>query len=177
MTNDNKKDIQAGVRAGNAERNAALDRLGVYFADGFLDVTEFEERTGKAAAARTREDLAKLFQDLPDLDEQDVSSQAVDVKAHEELQSLERRGALVNRFDAAFWGVALVITIVGPLALHWNFAWLSFVVAGVLSVIVRGVLKVNVQDELLYDELKSDKDEKRAERLRLAAQRRKELGQ
>nr|VDG62876.1 Domain of uncharacterised function (DUF1707) [Streptococcus thermophilus] len=32
------------IRVGDAERSEALDRLGTLFADGYLDVGEFEER-------------------------------------------------------------------------------------------------------------------------------------
>jgi len=32
------------LRAGDPERNSALDRLGAYFADGYLGIDEFEER-------------------------------------------------------------------------------------------------------------------------------------
>ena len=53
------------VRVGDAERSEALDRLGTLFADGYLDVGEFEERTGQAAVARTRGELSMLFDDLP----------------------------------------------------------------------------------------------------------------
>ena len=42
------------IRVGDAERSDALDRLGTLFADGYLDVGEFEERTVQAAVARTR---------------------------------------------------------------------------------------------------------------------------
>ena len=53
------------IRVSDAERSEALDRLGTLFADGYLDVGEFEERTGQAAVARTRGELSMLFDDLP----------------------------------------------------------------------------------------------------------------
>ena len=52
------------IRVGDAERSDALDRLGTLFADCYLDVGEFEERTGQAAVARTRGELSMLFDDL-----------------------------------------------------------------------------------------------------------------
>ena len=52
-------------RAGDAERSQALDRLGQYFADGYLDIHEFDDRTGKAALARTQGEIDALFVDLP----------------------------------------------------------------------------------------------------------------
>jgi TM2 domain-containing membrane protein YozV len=53
------------VRVGNAEREAAVRELGEAYAAGRLDAQEYEERTTAAYAARTVEDLAPLFADLP----------------------------------------------------------------------------------------------------------------
>ena len=58
-------DHASDQRIGDGDRALALDRLGQYFADGYLDVAEFEERTGEAAVARTRKEIAALFADLP----------------------------------------------------------------------------------------------------------------
>jgi Domain of unknown function (DUF1707)/TM2 domain len=56
---------QPPVRIGNAEREAAARELGEHYAAGRLDAGEYEERTTAAYAARTAEDLAPLFGDLP----------------------------------------------------------------------------------------------------------------
>lgn len=53
------------VRIGNAEREAAVRELGEHFAEGRLDPEEYEQRTSAAYAARTTDDLAPLFKDLP----------------------------------------------------------------------------------------------------------------
>jgi TM2 domain-containing membrane protein YozV len=53
------------ARIGNAEREAAVRDLGDAYAAGRLDAHEYEERTTAAYAARTVEDLAPLFADLP----------------------------------------------------------------------------------------------------------------
>ncbi|OLT15397.1 hypothetical protein BJF78_01230 [Pseudonocardia sp. CNS-139] len=53
------------VRIGNAEREAAVRELGEHYAEGRLDAHEYEERTAAAYAARTVDDLAPLFADLP----------------------------------------------------------------------------------------------------------------
>ena len=42
------------IRVGDAERHNALDLLSTHFANGLIDINEFEDRTGKAAVARTR---------------------------------------------------------------------------------------------------------------------------
>lgn len=46
------------------------DLLSRHYADGRLDTAEFEERVGRAMAAKTRGDLAGLLEDLPPLEGQ-----------------------------------------------------------------------------------------------------------
>jgi hypothetical protein len=53
------------VRVGTAERQAAMDLLGVHWRAGRLTPGEHEARTTKAFAAVTRADLDALFLDLP----------------------------------------------------------------------------------------------------------------
>jgi TM2 domain-containing membrane protein YozV len=58
------------VRIGNREREAAVRELGEHFAEGRLDPEEYEQRASAAYAARTADDLAPLFADLPRPDAQ-----------------------------------------------------------------------------------------------------------
>lgn len=53
------------LRVGNPERERAVALLNDAFAAGYLDVTEFEERSGRVYAARTRGDLRESVADLP----------------------------------------------------------------------------------------------------------------
>ncbi|MBV9208141.1 MAG: DUF1707 domain-containing protein [Actinobacteria bacterium] len=53
------------LRVSDAERQAVTDRLAAHFGDGRLDHAEFDERVGRAMSAKTRADLAGLFDDLP----------------------------------------------------------------------------------------------------------------
>ncbi len=53
------------MRVGDAEREAALRALGEHMSAGRLDIEEYGERTARVAAARTRGELAALFDDLP----------------------------------------------------------------------------------------------------------------
>lgn len=55
----------AGFRVGDAERDAAVSALGEHFAAGRLTKDEFDERSGRAWAARYGADLDELFTDLP----------------------------------------------------------------------------------------------------------------
>lgn len=54
-----------GLRAGDTDRDAALERLGDAFADGRLDFEEFHRRHDLALVARTLGDLDRLVRDLP----------------------------------------------------------------------------------------------------------------
>jgi hypothetical protein len=54
------------MRAGNTDRQRAVDRLTQHFTDGRLDAGEFDERVGKAYAAVHLDELPALFTDLPD---------------------------------------------------------------------------------------------------------------
>ncbi|WP_054815635.1 DUF1707 SHOCT-like domain-containing protein [Nocardia arizonensis] len=53
------------VRIGTADREDALRRLSDNFAAGRLSVAEFDERSAIVAAAVVREDLDRVFTDLP----------------------------------------------------------------------------------------------------------------
>jgi len=55
------------IRVSDAERSAVAEQLGAHYADGRLDQAEFDERISRTMAAKTRGDLAGLFDDLPDL--------------------------------------------------------------------------------------------------------------
>lgn len=54
------------VRIGDRERRDVDARLQRAYADGVLTMAEFEERSGKCWAARTRGDLDPLIRDLPE---------------------------------------------------------------------------------------------------------------
>jgi hypothetical protein len=54
------------IRVSDAERNAVADLLGQHYADGRLDQAEFDDRVSRTMAAKTRGDLAGLFDDLPE---------------------------------------------------------------------------------------------------------------
>jgi hypothetical protein len=53
------------IRASDKERDAAVERLQVAFAEGRIDDREFDERMRSALTARTRADLDRLLTDLP----------------------------------------------------------------------------------------------------------------
>jgi hypothetical protein len=54
------------LRVSDADRQAVADRLAEHYGEGRLDRAEFDERAGQAMSAKTRADLAGLFDDLPE---------------------------------------------------------------------------------------------------------------
>jgi hypothetical protein len=54
-----------GIRVSDADRDRAIAELSQHFQAGRLTQEEFEERSGSALQARTGDDLAALFTDLP----------------------------------------------------------------------------------------------------------------
>ncbi|APU21634.1 DUF1707 domain-containing protein [Actinoalloteichus sp. GBA129-24] len=60
------EDEQIEVRIGDRERRSVDARLRAALDDGVLTLTEYDERTAKCWAARTREELRLLTRDLPE---------------------------------------------------------------------------------------------------------------
>jgi Domain of unknown function (DUF1707) len=54
-----------GIRASDAERDAAVERLSAATGDGRLTLEEFSQRLDRATSARTRGELDRLVADLP----------------------------------------------------------------------------------------------------------------
>jgi hypothetical protein len=54
-----------GIRVSDAERDLAVAELSEHFQTGRLTQDEFDDRSGRALAARTGADLNELFTDLP----------------------------------------------------------------------------------------------------------------
>lgn len=54
-----------GMRAGDADRERVVEQLRRAQSEGRLDLYEFDERTRRAWAAQTYDDLAGLVDDLP----------------------------------------------------------------------------------------------------------------
>lgn len=65
--NGNEDDPVFGssVRAGDADREATVERLRENHAEGRIDVAEFQERLDSAYEAKTLGELRKLVSDLP----------------------------------------------------------------------------------------------------------------
>ena len=160
------------IRVGDAERSDALDRLGTLFADGYLDVAEFEERTGQAAVARTRGELSMLFDDLP------AEPVALEKRAPSEVE-LDEKLAAKRKMDTAIYTTligGLAVFFVLQLGFDLDYAWVVYPVVGILVFAWYAVFDISDKEDKILEELLEKERSDRAERLKLAAERRKELG-
>ena len=160
------------IRVGDAERSDALDRLGTLFADGYLDVGEFEERTGQAAVARTRGELSVLFDDLP------AEPAALEKREPSEVE-LEEKLAAKRKLDTATYTTligGLAVFFVLQIGLDLDYAWVVWPVVGILVATWYTVFDISDEEDEILEELLEKERSDRAERLKLAAERRKELG-
>ncbi len=60
-----RSEADSALRVSDAERNEVAEALSRHYADGRLDASEFNERVGRAMAAKTHADLSGLLSDLP----------------------------------------------------------------------------------------------------------------
>lgn len=160
------------IRVGDAERSNALDRLGTLFADGYLDVAEFEERTGQAAVARTRGELSMLFDDLP------AEPVTLEKRTASEVE-LDEKLAAKRRMDTAIYTTligGLAVYLVLEIGLDLDYAWVVWPVVGILAAAWYAVFDISDEEDKILEELLEKERSHRAERLKLAAERRKELG-
>lgn len=160
------------IRVGDAERSDALDRLGTLFADGYLDVGEFEERTGQAAVARTRGELSMLFDDLP------AEPVTLEKRTASEVE-LDEKLAAKRKMDTAIYTTligGLAVFFVLQLGFDLDYAWVVYPVVGILVFAWYAVFDISDKEDKILEELLEKERSDRAERLKLAAERRKELG-
>ncbi|KGF24400.1 DUF1707 domain-containing protein [Corynebacterium tuscaniense] len=159
------------VRVGDSERTAALDQLGQHFANGYLNVEEFEERTARAAVARTRADVAQLFGDLPDAED----GQKAQISTGELDDMLERKRKL-DRALGLIWSVTIAVFFVGLFAFDWDYFWVVFPIAGLATWGLYEFYGISGEEDEVLDKIIEDEGLSRAERLRIEHKRRKELG-
>lgn len=105
----------AQLRVSDAERAQVADALSRHFAEGRLDQAEFDERMQRAMSAKTRSDLAGLFDDLPPL--------GTGVPATVEV-GRRRRGS----FALILVTMVIFLAAFSSAVWTWHFPWLLFAV-------------------------------------------------
>jgi DUF1707 SHOCT-like domain len=127
-----------GIRVSDADRDQAIAELSGHFQAGRLTQEEFEERSGRALQARTGDDLAALFTDLPGRDTAPAAAAGDPVFGAGGAGDLNRLSHLpmARLIILGVLAVIIVGNVLGSIAGHIGFGWLiPVVVLG--SVFVR----------------------------------------
>jgi hypothetical protein len=112
---------QPDLRVSDAERSEVADRLAEHSSEGRLDQSECNERVEQAMRAKTRSDLAGLFDDLPDSEASEVTT-----------RPRRRRGY----HPVLIAGLIIAIVVATPNLFWWpHFGRLVFV-AGLVAVVL-----------------------------------------
>jgi hypothetical protein len=125
------------IRVSDAERNEVAEILGQHYADGRLDQAEFDERVTRTMSAKTRGDLAGLFDDLPDTDSTAGAGSAAPGKPDGPAYPMRRGGRGIVR------PLLLVLLVLVAANLAWHaFASLFFIGPIFWAVAVIAVIAV-----------------------------------
>jgi len=112
---------QPDLRVSDAERSEVADRLAEHYGEGRLDQSEFNERVEQAMRAKTRSDLAGLFDDLPDGEAPEVTTRP-------------RRGRSYRPVLIA--GLIIAIIATAPNLFWWPHLTRLAIVAGLVMVVL-----------------------------------------
>jgi Domain of unknown function (DUF1707) len=114
-------DPSAQMKASDADRDAVLSDLGEHFEAGRLTADEFDDRTGRALAARTWGELRDLLQDLPT----DPAGPRVPVTAATGAPPQRPPGRMVLVPIVALAGIAIAVVMsAGTGHARWGIVWL-----------------------------------------------------
>lgn len=160
------------TRIGDADRNQAFDQLGRFFAEGYLDLSEYDERSAQLVRARTRGELDAVFHDLPTV------TPAAPSRELALADELSEKLALKRRRDAVTSGIGAVgcITFFALMFTGVPYAWVVFPVLGALIAVTYIAFGIGDEEDDILEEIEEKENQARAERLRVAYERRKELG-
>jgi len=116
-----RNSLPAEMRASDSDRDAVVSDLGEHFQAGRLTAEEFDERMGRALAARTWGELRDLLADLP------TTWPALQAPATGSSRTLPWRpsGRLAPPPIAVLAGVGIVAAVLVNAAHgRWGFIWL-----------------------------------------------------
>ncbi|WP_203960474.1 DUF1707 SHOCT-like domain-containing protein [Actinocatenispora thailandica] len=138
------------VRIGDAERESAVQALGEHMKAGRLQVDEYSERSGRAAEARTADELTSLFTDLPaphpTLPDAGAGAAVRPVPAGGDLDQHRPPGTPAQRAAGALIGVSWIGAVV--LMVTTGFGWWMFAIPIALSVVFGSIWGKGWQREL-----------------------------
>jgi hypothetical protein len=119
-----------GIRVSDADRDQAIAELSEHFQAGRLTQEEFEERSGRALQAKTGDDLAALFTDLPGRYTAPVPAAGGPVFGAGGTGDLNRMSHLpmARLIILGVLAVIIIGNVLGSIAGHVGFGWLIPVV-------------------------------------------------
>ncbi|AKK02640.1 DUF1707 SHOCT-like domain-containing protein [Corynebacterium epidermidicanis] len=149
------------IRLSDADRARAMEALGTYFAEGRLTVTEFEERSGKAATATTAGELTPLFDDLPG----GMPTATPIASASTELATLKRKRDISRAVESSAGIVAFGLFLVLQFVFNLNYAWVPFLLIPMAVGGSRKFLGLSEEEEKLLKVLERKQVQEQAKRL------------
>jgi ferric-dicitrate binding protein FerR (iron transport regulator) len=113
-------DLPAQVRASDSDRDAVVSDLSMHFQAGRLTAGEFDERMGRALAARTWGELRELLADLPAAQPGPRAPATSSLNARPRPSSGRPAPPV-----AALAGLAMAVAVLVMVAnVGWGLAWL-----------------------------------------------------
>jgi hypothetical protein len=168
-------DPSQNLRISDLDREAALQALGEHMSVGRIDLEEYGDRSAEVTTAKTRADLADVFEDLPEphpkLDNapaQPAAATAVEPVAKRDVITTWADRPLAQRLTSAAVPVAWAAGIV--LFFAAGHIWLWFLLPVAVTAIGRGLWGQEWEhggDGRGHDRHR-DRDERRARRRGIA---------
>jgi fatty acid desaturase len=110
------------VRIGTTEREQAVRALAEHLTEGRLDIAEYDQRCALAASAKTRGELAAIFDDLPDPNPMLLPRPApvpVAVPAYPLIEKKPRSRTTVVVVTFLLTAIAAIVTVTAILGEWW----------------------------------------------------------
>lgn len=105
--------LPAQIKASDSDRDAVVSDLGEHFQAGRLTAEEFDERTGRALAARTWGELRDLLADLPATQPRTPATKALNARPS---------GGFQLPGIAVLAGLAIAVVVLANVG--WGVIWL-----------------------------------------------------
>jgi Domain of unknown function (DUF1707) len=113
--------LPAQMKASDSDRDAVVSDLGEHFQAGRLTAGEFDERMGRALAARTWGELRGLLADLPATQPEPRAATTRSLSARPWRSS----GHVVPAPIAVLAGIGIAVAVLVSVAhVGWGFIWL-----------------------------------------------------
>lgn len=146
----------SGFRIGDKERDEAIAQLREHHGDGRLDVEEFDERMSSALQARTLDDLAALFDDLPPIKDQRYFGRrnpSTELAARTATTPAVVTGQNWN-WRQGLSGAAFPLALIVCFATGWQYWWIMLIPMMVTAALLGD------DDEDKHDETPKKQDQK-----------------